>query len=152
MKLNYIVIPLITIAVSSAGGFLTGGGMDWYRTINLPEWTPSGAIIGSVWTIIFILAAMAALMVFNSEKAKLKSALAAAFLINAFLNVFWSFLFFNQHFIGAAVFEAALLGVSVLALIVLIRPISRWASLLLYPYFIWVCFATYLTYVVWTLN
>jgi tryptophan-rich sensory protein len=153
MKLNYFIIPLITIVTAWLGSYLTSGGMTWYKTINLSVWIPSGAFIGAVWTVLFILATISALIVWNSEISDERLALIViVFILNALLNVGWSLLFFNLHFIGWAVLEAGILGLSVLALIILIWPISALASVLLIPYAIWVAFATYLTYSVYLLN
>ncbi len=156
MKPNYIIIPLITILTSVTGSFFTSQGMDWYKTINLPAWTPEGSFIGGVWTTIFILTTISALIVWNkSSKTPFNKRLRRIiiiFIANAALNVFWSFLFFTSHLIGLAVLEAVLLDISVIILIILIWPISKLASILLLPYAGWVAFATYLTYVIWTLN
>ena len=154
MKLNYFIIPLFTIAVAWAGSAVTAAGMAWYKTINLPGFTPPGAVIGAVWTVIFILATVAALIFWNSTTSlSPKFWLVVVLLVlNGLLNFLWSYLFFGQHLIGVAVFEAALLGLSVIALIILIWPVSRLAAILLLPYAGWVGFATYLTYSVWQLN
>jgi len=155
MKLSYIIIPLITVLTAGIGSLLTSGGMSWYKSINLPSWTPAGSIIGAIWTTIFILSAASALIVWNTSANMGQTRLswiAGVFIANAVLNVLWSYLFFNQHLIAPAIFEAGILGLSVIALIVLIWPISELAALLLFPYAGWVCFATYLTYSVWLLN
>jgi benzodiazapine receptor len=181
MRLNYIIIPLITLGVSWFGSRLTSSGMDWYQTINLPAWTPSGSVIGLAWTIIFILGTISALIVWNKkDKDGIASSPAAPrddigeerlaasrqaprndirkkriivlFLVNAGLNLAWSWLFFEQHLLGPAVWEAGLLGLSVIVLIILIWPFSKLAAWLLVPYGGWVIFATYLTYLIWTLN
>ena len=159
MKINYIVIPLITALTAFLGSrFTTSGiGSGWYDFIAKPSWTPDGSIIGAVWTILFILATISALIFYNKAfGGKRFNWTIAIFLLNAFLNVFWSFLFFKQHILGLATIEAGLLGVSVIALIFLIwekeEKLLKTASLLLVPYALWVSFATYLTYAVWTLN
>lgn len=153
MKLNYIVIPLITFLTALSGSLLTSGGMKWYKSIKLPSWTPAGSVIGAVWTILFILAAICALIVWNKFPHDGRwQLIVAIFILNAILNVFWSFLFFNQHWLGVAAFESAALGLSVLALVILIWPGSVLAASLLIPYAAWVGFATFLTYTVWTLN
>lgn len=153
MKLNYIIIPLVTFLTALLGSLLTSGGMNWYKTIGKPSWTPDGSLIGTVWTIIFILATISALIVFNKipHDSRFKWII-AIFILNAVLNVLWSFLFFNQHLLGPAIFEAGLLGLSVLALIISIWPGSHLAASLLIPYAAWVFFATFLTYKVWSLN
>lgn len=153
MKLSYIIIPLITLATALLGSRLTSSGMDWYKTINLPAWTPAGSIIGAVWTVLFVLATISALIIWNRSAHDTRFWwIVAIFVANAILNAGWSWLFFNQHLLGLAIFEAALLGASILALIILIWPSSRLAAALLVPYAAWVAFATFLTYKIWSLN
>ncbi len=153
MRLNYVIIPLVAFLTALLGSLLTSRAMDWYKSIAKPSWTPPGSIIGAVWTILFILGAISALIVWNGlpHDTHFKWII-AVFIINAILNVGWSWLFFGQHVLGLAIFEAGLLGLSVLALIILIWPGSRLAASLLIPYAAWVCFATFLTYKVWSLN
>lgn len=153
MELNYFIIPLITVGVAFIGSRLTSGGMKWYQTIKLPSWTPPGSMIGLVWTAIFILSAISAMIVWNSSPRDSRFWwVVALFLVNAALNVCWSYLFFNRHLVGAAATEAATLGLTVVALIILIWPLSRTAAALLLPYAAWVAFATYLTSIIWRLN
>lgn len=155
MKIGYIIIPLAVIIVASTGSFLTALGIDpgWYASIAKPSWTPDGSVIGAVWTTIFILTAISALLVWKKAKRDKRFYWIVTLLIaNACLNVLWSLIFFVLHEIGFAVIEAALLDVTVIALMVLIWPISRIASLMLLPYAVWVAFASFLTYNVWVLN
>jgi tryptophan-rich sensory protein len=152
-KSNYLFIPLIVVLVSTIGGFLTDSGMNWYETINTPSFTPPGSVIGAVWTVIFILCAISALLVWNKTKHdKIFRIIVVIFLLNAFLNVLWSALFFNQQMISASLIEIFILNATNLALIILIWPRSKPASALLMPYFAWVSFATYLLYNIWQLN
>lgn len=150
-----LIIPAVTIGVASLGSSLTASGMDWYRGINLPSWTPPGSVIGTVWTVIFILATISAILARNypgAKHAKRIPLIMAAFVLNAVLNVAWSWLFFRLHLIGWAVWEALLLEASVIALIILIRPVSVVAARLLIPYAAWVAFASFLTFMIWRLN
>jgi tryptophan-rich sensory protein len=153
MKWHFILIPSSVLAAALAGSFLTGGGMDWYKTIKLPSWTPPGSVIGAVWTAIFILTAISAILVWNKVPAGSRFTwIVVIFILNGLLNIFWSYLFFNRHWLNAAIWEAGALDLSVIALIILIWPVSRSAAILLLPYTAWTTFATYLTYVVWSLN
>ena len=155
MKINYIIIPLITILVALAGSLLTGWGMAWYHNLNLMSWTPSGMLIGIVWTILFILSTISVLIVYNQKDHNGDAIFwltMILFAINAALNIKWSFLFFTLHLLSLAVIEAFILGLSVVALILLIWPRSKLAAILLIPYAAWVFFATYLTYSIWLLN
>lgn len=152
IKPNHVVIPFITIATISAGSWVTSAGMNWYKTLKFPAFTPPGSFIGAVWTVLFVLATISALIVWNKAASKKKTTIGVAFILNALLNVGWSILFFGLHLIGPAIYEAALLGVSVLVLMIFIWPVSKLAAWLLLPYLAWVSFATYLTYSIWLLN
>ena len=68
------------------------------------------------------------------------------------LNIAWSVLFFRLRRPDWALLEVALLWLSVLLLVVLLRRLSRTASALLLPYLAWVGFAGYLNYVVVRMN
>lgn len=155
MKINYFVIPLITIFVSLLGSQFTsmGIGSGWYATLIKPDWTPDGSVIGAIWTTIFIFTTITALIVWKKyPRGKKFNLIISFFVINLILNIGWSFVFFAQGLIGWAVIVAGLLGLSVLPLIILTWPVSRRGAVLLLPYFLWVSFATYLNYTIWMLN
>lgn len=157
MKLNYIIIPLITVAVSVSGRWFAQAGLrNWYKKLKLPDTVPDGRVIGAVWTVIFILSAISALIVWNSNRILHEDSLFVYifgfFILNAVMNIFWNFLFFALHMLALAVIQSAALGLSVLVLMLFIFPISSLAAALLVPYFVWVCFATYLNYSIWQLN
>lgn len=153
IKLNYFVIPIITIFTALSGSLLTSGGMGWYKTINLPEIAPAGSFIGSVWTIIFILSAWSVIIFWNKrEDNKNTKIIITLFIVNALLNIFWCFLFFGVHLIGWSIIEMILLNLVNLSLIILLWKKYLFSAMLLTPYFIWVSFATYLAYSIWKLN
>lgn len=150
---GYFIIPLVTILTALGGSSITSKGLDWYKKIKLPSFTPPGSVIGLVWTIIFALATASAIIVYKlgikSEKFGL---IFYVFIANALLNIGWSYLFFGLHNLQLAFVEAIILEISVLVLIILIWPISRLAAYLLVPYSLWVAFATFLTFKVLALN
>lgn len=153
MKLHRVLIPAVALGTILTGRKLTRGGLDWYRTIRRPSWTPSGAAISIVWTVIYTLTTIAALIAWNSRRSRRgRTATGALFLSNAALNASWSYLFFRRHWIGLAVLDSAALDASVVSLMVRLWPVSRAASMLLFPYAAWVAFATCLNGRIWTLN
>jgi tryptophan-rich sensory protein len=153
VKANYFVISFLVLLAACAGNVFTSRGMEWYGTIIIPPWTPSGGFIGLVWTIIFVLSAVSALIFWNkSSRDKRFWLILTLFLLNAGLNVFWSQLFFVRHLIAVALAEMILLWISTVLLMVLLRRISRLAAWLLLPYALWVAFAAYLTYQILILN
>lgn len=153
MKINYFVIPLITFAVAWLGRTVTMAGMDWYQTLTLPAFAPPGEIIGLVWAVIYTLTTIAFLLVWNRlKRGRFFWLIVLIFAFNAYVNFLWSYLFFGINNIGVAIYGAVLIFVSVLVLIVLLWKKLKEASYLLIPYALWVLFATFLNYIIWTLN
>jgi len=153
IKPNYILIPLFVLVIAVLGNIITAQGLDWYSRLNLPLITPPGFIIGIIWSVIFILTTISALIFYNRAFRNLRFIFVITlFLINGALNLLWSYLFFNLHLVGASIVEMLFLEATVIALIFLIRFSSKKASVLLYPYAIWVIFATFLAYQILLLN
>jgi tryptophan-rich sensory protein len=153
MHISYILIPLVTIAVAYIGGRLTAQSVKtWYRGIHKPSWTPPGNVIGAVWTVLYILAAIAALIIWNLPSAPVPALIAILFIVNAAVNVFWSYVFFYLHRPGSAIWVCLFLDLTIILLIQFIAPLSAIAAWLLVPYAAWVTFASYLNYRVWAMN
>jgi len=154
IKVNYLVIPLITIVVALVGSFFTTSGMAWYdNEIIKPVLTPPDWAFPVAWNIIFVLTMISALIFWNKIKNKSdREVLTVLFLGNAFLNICWSFLFFYQREILVAFWEMLVLEITIIFLIIFLYRISKIASWLLVPYGLWVGFASYLTWQIFQLN
>lgn len=165
LKPNYLVIPLITFFTAIIGTIFSSAGMGWYNSILIkPEITPPPWIFPIAWNLIFILTTISALIFWNKGKGGIIKKLfhprqvklfwvgVGLFIANAVLNVLWSLLFFYLRLANAAFVEMFFLLATVIALIVIIWKTSKWASVLLLPYALWVSFATYLTYLIVLLN
>ncbi len=150
MLLGYFLIPLTTVITALVGATFTSYGMTWYLGLNIPSWTPPGKFIGIAWTVIYVLTTISALIVWSKQKKIML--LLCLFLLNAFLNVTWTFLFFQHNLLGSSTLESILLLGSVFLLIIMIWPVSKTASIILVPYFIWVSIATYLSFLIFRLN
>jgi len=153
VRISYFVIPIISLTIAAINHFFTSYSMSWYKTIVLPPFTPPRWFIEIVWQIIYILTTMVVLVVWNRFERNLRFWLVMIlFTVNAFLNIYWRYLFFYQHQIGMAVIESLLLQLTVLLLIFLLWPLSHMISLLLIPYAIWEFFAIFLMSMIWYLN
>lgn len=153
IKTNYITIPLIVLLVAVLGSLAVMPNLGWYNTLTLPNLAPSGRIIGMVWTALYILIAVSTILFWNKAKRdSLFTAIVAIFILNGFLNAFWSYVFFSWHHIGWAVFVSAAMALTTYLLIYLIYPKYRVAAYLLVPYALWVTFATYLNFLIWNFN
>ncbi len=152
MQVHYILIPLIAIAVVMAGSLITRSGMGWFQTLRIPAWMPPTKIITGMWTIIAVLTCVSAILAWDNTAIPDRPALAALYLVNAFLNVAFSYLFFVRHQMGSATLEALLLAISVVIAGVQVWPAAWVAALLLAPYLLWVLYAAYLSFTVFRLN
>jgi tryptophan-rich sensory protein len=152
MQIHYVLIPLIGVAVLLAGSLITRSGMKWFRTLRIPPWTPSARIITGMWTIILVLTSASAILAWDGTLERDRGQLAALYLVNCFLNVAFSYLFFVRRQMGSATLEAILLVISVGVIMVQVYPVSPLAAILLAPYLLWVLFAAWLSFTVFHLN
>lgn len=152
MFFGSVLIILVTVLTAVLGGMVTQKGLPWYRHIKKPQWTPSGSVIGSVWTVLYTLIAIAAIVAYNTVAGDILAWTLFLFAANAVLNAGWSALFFGFRLIGAAIIDALLMEITILVLVWLLWTAAPIASFLLIPYALWVGFATYLTYKVWYMN
>ncbi len=152
-RLNYILIPLLVVISVSAASYFAQAGRVWYKTINLPIWTPSNSFMVIAWTVIFILSSVSVLIVWNkySEQKHFKLII-GLFVLSALINVGWNILFFGYQQIGLAFFQAILLGLNIVILTVLIWRFCPLAATCLLPYSLWVIFSTILAFNVWLMN
>jgi tryptophan-rich sensory protein len=146
-----IVSGAVAAVVALAGGLLTDIG-PWYAGLRKPTWQPPDWLFGPAWTLIFTLTAVAAALAWRDASVSARSGLMALFLLNAVLNIAWSWLFFTLRRPDWALIEVVLLWVSIAALIARIAPINGMASALLAPYLAWVSFAAFLNYTIVQLN
>mgnify|MGYP002621484818 CR=1 FL=1 len=153
MRLSYITIPLFVLAIALLGNTFTVPGLVWFDSLVLPAYTPPSWVFGFAWSIIYILATIGAILLWKSTpRDPLWQHLGLLLVFNGFLNIFWTELFFYHHLILQSLIEMVALNLITLIIILLGWKRSRTASLLFVPYFLWVSFATYLTYGILMLN
>lgn len=142
----------MAIAVAVLGGLSTDIG-PWYRSLTKPSWQPPDVAFGPVWTAIYALTAASGVIAWRAAADRgQREWLLILFSLNAFLNVFWSLLFFRLQRPDWALWEVGFLWASIVLLIVALRRHSRRAALLLVPYLAWVTFAAALNAEVVRLN
>lgn len=125
--------------------------MTWYHNLNKPVLSPPDCVFAPVWTIIYILILLSFVifLTLNPIKHLIPFCL---FLLQFVLNLSWTPIFFGLKRIRLALFICTLLWISVLLLIITLFPISKLASLLLFPYICWLTFALYLNFMIVRLN
>ncbi len=125
---------------------------EWYRQLNKPTWNPPNSIFAPVWTVLYLLMAVAAWLVwhrYNMEGALVPLVLYIAQLL---LNAAWTWLFFGLHRISGALIEIVILWVTILVTFIWFWQLEPLAGILLLPYLAWVSFAAVLNGTIWRMN
>lgn len=125
----------------------------WYAYLAKPELAPPNWIFGPVWTLLFMLMGIAMYLIWKKglERRDIKIAL-GVFACQLLLNLLWSIIFFGLRSPGGAFIEIIFLLLAILTTIIVFAKISKPAAWLLAPYILWVIFAAYLNYAIYSLN
>lgn len=132
----------ITIGVVTAPG-------DWYAALVKPPFNPPNWIFAPVWTTLYILIAVAGWRIWRRDHNSWSMKIWWAQLV---MNFIWSPIFFSAHRIDFALGVIVLLLVTIIGFIILSWQQDRIASILFWPYAVWVGFASVLNGVVLHLN
>ena len=146
-------LPVLgTLAAALIGGLGSARSGELYQQLDKPGWAPPGSVFGPMWTALYILMAIAAVLVIR--RAGWPGARRAMTLFGAqlALNALWPWLFFVWRRGGLALGEIVVLWVILALTVVAFARIHRIAAALLLPYLAWVTLATALTWAVWRRN
>ena len=152
--LKIILVVVVCVTIGYLSGMVTRDSIiTWYPTLVKPIFNPPNWIFAPVWTLLYIVMAVAAGMVWtsNSDEQTVKKAL-GFFAIQFGLNALWSYLFFGLHNPFLALIEIFLLLLMIFETYVQFKKIDKLAGLLLVPYLAWVSFAMVLNFSIWWLN
>jgi benzodiazapine receptor len=140
----------LCFAASSAAVFVSTGG--WYAELHKPSWNPPVWIFGPVWTLLYVMMAGAAWLVWRVGGWREQGRALGLFLLQWLLNALWTPLFFGLHRPLLAFVEIMTLWVVLAATLMLFWRVRKAAGALLAPYLAWVSFAAVLNFTVWRLN
>lgn len=144
---------LLALLVGGVGGFATATNIaDWYVGLNKPTFNPPNYLFGPIWTTLYILMGISFYLILQTPETHLRKIAIRAFIIQLFLNFWWSFIFFKFHLIGVAFIEIIMMWISIAALIYVFQKINKTSAYLQIPYLLWVSFASVLNGAIWYLN
>lgn len=148
-----IISLLIPLAVGGLSALISGGGMDFYKTVEKPPLSPPGIVFPIVWSILYILMGISLyLVITKKDMYQSKTSAYVFFALQLFLNFIWSPVFFSAKEYLAAFVILVLMWLAIIGMIVSFFRISKLAGLLQIPYLLWVAFAGYLNLGVYLLN
>jgi benzodiazapine receptor len=143
----------LCLGIGALGAAVVASGIDsWYADLAKPSFTPPNAVFGPVWTVLYVLMAIAAWRVWRIADRDTARGPLTLFALQLVLNLGWTVVFFGLQKIGAAVATIFVLDVSVVVTMLAFRTVDRLAALLMGPYLAWVAFATVLNIALWRLN
>ena len=149
---SLLVSLVVALGVGFISSVVTRPAIEgWYATLSKPPLNPPNFVFAPVWTLLFIMMAVAAWLVWRAGRREARRQL-ALYGIQLALNAGWSLVFFGLISPGWALVEVVFLLAAIAATAYGFGRWSVWAQRLLWPYLAWVAFAAYLTLGIWWLN
>lgn len=148
---RYLSLALFLLLVVGGGlaiGFFTAPG-ECYAGLAKPPFNPPNWLFGPVWTLLYVLIAIAGWLVWRHQSGSTAMRL---WWVQLVLNFLWSPVFFAVQSIGGALLVIVALLATILAFIAAAWGEHRTSALLFLPYAAWVAFATVLNGSIWLLN
>ena len=151
--LGLVVSIVVCFGVAALGSRATDPNIDgWYAALRKPPWNPPNWVFGPVWSVLYLLMAVAAWLVWRRRDFARVSLPLALFGVQLVLNGLWSVLFFGWHRPDLALIEIVFLWSAILATMLAFRRVVPLATRLLVPYLLWVSFAAVLNFTIWRMN
>ena len=145
LRLALFIAAVAAVAVA-AGQFMPG---VWYAGLAKPSWTPPNWLFGPVWSVLYLMIALAGWIVWEPPEARAAGLFWVAQLL---LNGIWSPIMFGWQQIGLALAVIVLLWLVIVAFVATAWRPKPAAAMLLVPYLAWVSYATALNFAIWRLN
>ena len=153
VRRTYAFWILLSESVGFLSGLLSRAGTTAFKgTVRQPPFSPPAIVFPIVWTILYALMGISAARVSLAPPSAHRSRSLNLFVAQLIVNFFWSLIFFNARSYGFAFLWLLLLWVLVLWMVISFWRIDPRAALLQIPYLLWLTFAAYLNYGVWSLN
>lgn len=146
---GWLLASFAAAAIGAAASIQAG---SFYAQLARPDWAPPASVFGPVWTVLYVLMAVAAWLVWRVGGLGSARTALTLFLVQLALNALWSWLFFAWHLGALAFADIVVLWALVAATLLSFWRIRPLAGALLVPYLLWVSFAAALNFAVWQLN
>lgn len=147
MSWSLVVFVLLVIVTASGGALFMPG--EWYERLRKPSWTPPNWAFPVVWSVLYLMMAVAGWLVWRAEPGSVAIWFWGAQLM---ANWLWSALFFGMRRMDLAFADVSILWLLIAGFIVTTWPVSSTAALLFVPYLVWVTIASALNLTVWRMN
>ncbi len=152
--IGLVVSVVLCFAASGIGAWFAYPAIreGWYAALNKPAWTPPAWVFGPAWTLLYLMMAVAAWLVWRRRGFAGARLPLALFLVQLALNALWSYCFFGLRRPGLALVEIMFLWLAVFATMLSCWRVAHPAGWLMWPYLLWVTFAAFLNLSISRLN
>jgi translocator protein len=147
----------LCFATGAIGSFATRNVAPFYASLAKPSWAPPATLFAPAWTVLYILMAVAAWLVWRERDLDETRALSrrqglVLFVVQLALNALWTWLFFAWRLGGVAMAELVLLWITVAIVARQFARVKSASAWLLVPYLCWLIYAGALNWTVWRAN
>jgi tryptophan-rich sensory protein len=148
--LAYILSFATTLLAALAGSAASIQAGSFYAGLNKPTWAPPASVFGPVWTVLYLMMAIAGGMALSGNASYRWPAL--LFVVQLALNALWSWTFFKWESGAGSMATIAVLWIFIVATTATFWRANAISGWLMIPYLGWVSFAAVLNAAVWRLN
>ena len=117
---------------------------QWYNSLNKSNLTPPDWVFSIVWPFLYTTIAISLYLTWTHPKCFPFCNPLYFFFIQLFLNLIWTTLFFKLQKPLWSLIDILLLVVFTLITMIQFYSIQPMSFYILIPYFLWICFATFL--------
>lgn len=146
------LLGLATGAAAVAGASASVQSAAFYQQLSKPAWAPPAQVFGPVWSVLYVLMALAAWIVVRAWGWPRARPAIALYIAQLAFNGLWTWLFFRWRLGALAFVEILVLWTLLLLTVRTFFRVRLLTGVLMLPYLAWVTFAAALTYAVWRRN
>jgi tryptophan-rich sensory protein len=148
----------LVFAISALSSWVTMPAVaGWYQTLHKAPWNPPDWVFGPVWTLLYLMIALAGWHVWNRLSAatftgRLRHPVMRPYWLQLMCNFLWSMLFFGM---AQPLLAAIDIGLMIIAIALNMRTfygMDKMGAYLLAPYLLWVLYASTLNIAIVALN
>ncbi len=146
--IKFIYAFVLVALTSYIGGFFTRYGLAaWYDNLPSTPFTPPNSWFPIIWSSLYFLMAISFALTLIRTDFNCQRKINLLFVGQLLLQIIWCFVFFYLGYIGLALVIILFLDAVVFRMIQIFSKIDKKASWLLYPYFWWLVYASFLNFV-----
>ena len=144
---KFLYVSLAVMLTSYICSIFTFSGINqWYDYIEKPFLTPPKQVFPIAWTILYVLIIISTFIALKDADSYNRKKVNNYFIIQLFLQILWCFTFFAQGHLALGFAIMILLDICVFRMISIYSKINKTASYMLYPYYWWLLFATFMNF------